>query len=192
MTPTRASTSPAWLVRLVAELDAADQRAEALVKPLSLEQLNWPPRHGAWSIGQCIQHLCITNEIHIQPVVDALRATPTGPVQKITPGWFARYFIANYIAPSDTPKKARAPKKIAPQERVELSVLDRFVRSNVAMRELAESAKDHDVNRIRFKDPLVPVKLFTVGTGFEIIWKHQQRHLLQAEKVRAEKGFPAR
>jgi len=139
-----------------------------------------------------MQHLCITNEVYIQPVVDALRDPPTGAVQEITPGWFGRYFIKNYIAPSDKSKKAPAPKKIAPHEHVNLTVLDRFVRSNVAVRALAERAKGYDVNRIRFVNPLVHFKVFTVGTGLEIVWKHQQRHLLQAERVLAEKGFPVK
>src|SRR5713226_4334989 len=39
---------PAWSVRLITELDAADERAKELVIGLNLDQLNWQPRqvHG--------------------------------------------------------------------------------------------------------------------------------------------------
>ena len=65
------------------------------------------------------------------------------------------------------------------------SILDRFLGSNRQARELAQRASDCDVNRIRFRNPFIPVIWFTVGTGLEMIAKHEQRHLLQAERVRA-------
>jgi hypothetical protein len=34
-------------------------------------------------------------------------------------------------------------------------------------------------------NPFVPLVRFTVGTGVEIVWRHQHRHLLQAERVAA-------
>lgn len=39
--------SPAWSVRLIAELDAADQRAQALLAGITPEQLNCQPQPGA-------------------------------------------------------------------------------------------------------------------------------------------------
>jgi len=49
----------------------------------------------------------------------------------------------------------------------------------------------YDVNRIRFKNPFVPLIRFTVGTGLEIVSQHESRHLLQAERIRESPGFPA-
>jgi len=80
--------------------------------------------------------------------------------------------------------------KIVPGERVEPSVLDRFLRSNQAARELVRHALDYDVNRIRFRNPFIPVLRFTVGTGFEIVSRHERRHLLQAERAKRSSGFP--
>jgi len=55
---------------------------------------------------------------------------------------------------------------------------------------LVQDASDYDVNRIRFKNPFVPLLRFTVGTGLEILSKHQDRHLLQAERVKDCADFP--
>ena len=177
--------SPAWCVRLLSDLDAADERATTLAKPLTLQQLNWKPRPGAWSVGQCLEHLCVANELYVRAISTALVSRPRRVVQGITPGWFGRWFIRSYIAPSSTTRRARAPKKIVPSSDVDPSILDRFLRSNRQARELAQRASDCDVNRIRFRNPFIPVIWFTVGTGLEIIAKHEQRHLLQAERVRA-------
>ena len=106
-------------------------------------------------------------------------------VEQITPGWFGRYFIRTYIDPTTQKARAKAPGKIRPAQRVDADILARFLRSNDAARDLVRRASAFDVNRIRFKNPFVGGIRFTVGTGIEIIWRHQRRHLLQAERARA-------
>lgn len=179
-----------WCVRLIAEFDAADQQARQLAAGLNAEQLNWQPRPGAWSVGQCLEHLCATNDAYLPAISNSLANRPASAVHEITPGWFGRWFIGAYIEPSARTKRAKAPKKIAPPERVEPSVLDRFLRGNNGARQLVREASNYDVNRIRFVNPFVPLIRFTVGTGFEILSKHERRHLLQAEGVKGNPGFP--
>jgi hypothetical protein len=175
---------PAWSVRQIEELTASDRHATDLAGGLSLEQLNWRPAAGAWSVGQCLEHLHHANEVYLPPIAKALDGRSPSPVQDITPGWLGRWFIRGYIDPSTQKTPHRAPGKIAPAPRVDPSVLDRFLRSNEAARDLVRRASAYDVNRIRFVNPFVPLLRFTVGTGLEIVWKHQRRHLLQAERVR--------
>ncbi len=181
---------PAWSARLISELDAADQHAKELVSPLTVDQLNWQSARGSWSVGQCLEHLCITNDAYLPAIAGALPGKPIASVQEIMPGWLARWFIRSYIEPSPQTKRASAPKKIVPGPRVELSVLDRFLSGNQAARELIRRAGAHDVNRIRFKNPFVPGIRFTVGTGFEIICGHERRHLLQADRVKQSLSSP--
>ena len=178
-----------WNERLTAELRAADDRARLLVADLTPHQLNWKPSADAWSIGQCVEHLCVSNEIYLGPIAESLDRQQPDPVDEIRLGWFSRKFIRDYIAPSN--KKAKAPSKIAPGvSAVEAAILDRFLRSNENTRKLMQAASHFDVNRIRFQNPFVPILRFTVGTGFEIISKHESRHLLQAERVKALSAFP--
>ena len=183
--------SPPWCVRLISELSAADERATTLVRPLYRQQLNWKPRPGVWSVGQCLEHLCVANEVYCAAMSGSLVERPVAVVQEIEPGWFGRWFIRNYIEPSLKTKRSPAPKKIRPGAEVDPSVLDRFLISNDKAREIVYRASNHDVNRIRFRNPFVPVIGFTVGTGLEIVSKHQRRHLLQAERIRNSPEFPA-
>jgi len=182
--------SPPWSLRLVAEFHAADKRATAVAKTLTPQQLNWKPRPGEWSVGQCLEHLHIANEVYLRAISNSLVDRPPAVVQEITPGWFGQWFIRNYIEPSSETRRARAPKAITPSAEVDPNMLDRFLSSNHHARELVHRARHYDVNRIRFKNPFVPVVRFTIGTGFEILSKHQQRHLLQAERIRASPQFP--
>ena len=183
---------PRWSQRLVSELDAADRRAGSLAGSLSPEQLNWRPSPDAWSVGQCLHHLYVANEVYLPAITTSLEGRPPSRVEEITPGWFGRWFIRKYIEPSSKSSRVRAPRKIEPAKYVEPSVLESFLRSNRLARELVLRASDYDVNRIRFRNPFIPAIRFTVGTGLEILSKHQNRHLLQAERVRQSAGFPDR
>jgi hypothetical protein len=184
-------TSPAWSLRLIAELEAADARAIALARPLTAAQLNWKPRPEVWSVGQCLEHLCVANEVYLPPLSDALAGHQPAAIEEIRPGWLGRWFIRNYIEPSSETKRAKAPKKIAPGTIIEPGILDRFLRGNEAARECVRRAAPYDVNRIRFRNPFIPGLRFSVGTGLEVLTKHERRHLLQAERIRESTGFPS-
>jgi hypothetical protein len=134
--------------------------------------------------------LCAANDEYLAAIAKALDGQPHAAVEEITPGWFGRWFIRNYIEPSPVTKRGRAPRKIVPASAVDASILDRFLGTNRLARERVLRAARHDVNRIRFTNPFVSGIRFTVGTGFEILLRHQRRHLLQAERVTAREGFP--
>jgi hypothetical protein len=180
---------PEWPPRLIGELTASDVRARALAEPLSLDQLNWKPSPGEWSVGQCLAHLAVTTELYLPPIADALSGQAKGIADEIRPGAPSRWFIRKFIAPS--PAKAKAPGKIAPGSAVDARILERYLAAHQSARELVARAAGYDVNRIRFRNPFVPLLRFTVGTGLEIISKHAMRHLLQAERVKTRPGFPA-
>jgi hypothetical protein len=119
----------------------------------------------------------------------ALERAAGGQVQELSLAWPSRWFIRNYIAPNPDGSRTRAPRKIEPAKQVERSILEVFLRSNEDAMMLVRRASEYDVNRIRFRNPFVPMLRFTVGASLEIIAKHQSRHLLQAERVRQSPGF---
>jgi hypothetical protein len=172
------------------ELSANDESARALMAGLTDEQLNWQPAPGSWSVGQCLEHLCITNEAYLPAIGAALRGTPDAPAEDITPGWFGRWFLRKFVEPSNESKRVGAPAKIRPGTRVGLSVLNRLLASNQACRELIGKTRTKDVNSIRFRNPFLPGIRFTVGTGLQIVASHERRHLKQAERVRESVSFP--
>jgi hypothetical protein len=181
---------PAWSVRLIEELETTDRMANDLARGLSPARLNWKPAEDLWSVGQCLQHLYVANEVYVPAIATALDDRPPSPVQEITPGWVGRWFIRTYIEPSSRSRRARAPRKLAPAQHIDPSVLDLFLRSNDVARDLVRRAGGYDINRIRFANPFIPLVRFTVGTGLEVLWRHQRRHLLQAERIKRTPTFP--
>ena len=185
MTDTIGGPAAAWLLRLNAELDAADQRGTAVAHGLTPQQLNWRRGPAEWSVGQCLEHLAIANEVYLRAMAGSLEGRRADLVAEITPGWFGRLFIRTVIDPSPTTRRWRAPKQIRPGAQVPPTVLARFHATNRAIREFMQRARHYDVNRIRFKNPFIGIIRFTVGTGLEIVSRHERRHLLQAERIRA-------
>lgn len=175
---------PGWAAQALEELDRSDAQAVAVTRDLTAAELNWRTAPEQWSVGQCLHHLWITNNVYLAAIARALPSRPSVPVEQVTPGWFGRWFIRNYIDPSTQSRPHRAPRKIAPPPDVDPAIVDRFVQSNVGARDLVQRASAYDVNRLRFQNPFVPLIRFTVGTGIEIVWRHQRRHLLQAERTR--------
>ena len=181
---------PTWPARVIDGLNDADRRASALARGLSVAQLNWQPAPHQWSIGQCLDHLLVSSEVYLPPISRALDGRTSSPVDEITPGLVGRLFIRTYIEPSTQRLRGRAPRKIKPARQIPPDILDRFLRSNDLARALVRRASAYDINRIRFVNPFVPLVRFNVATGIEVLWRHQHRHLLQAERVRRSKGFP--
>jgi DinB superfamily len=190
MSSPQQQSAPAWPIRLAFELSGNDQTAHAIADGLSESQLNWHLTAASWSIGQCLEHMAITNEVYLEAMATSLESTPDSPVEQITPGAFSRWFIRNCVEPSPNSKRFPAPSKIKPAAQVGLGVLDRFLCSNKSCREFIVRLRNKDVNRIRFWNPLVPGIRFTVGAGLEIISSHNRRHLLQAERIRDAADFP--
>ena len=184
------SQQSAWVGRLIDEFDASDRRAIMLAGDLSESQLNWHHSPHSWSIGQCLLHLLHSNLVYLPPLKRALEGRSASPVAEITPGAFGAWFIRSYIDPATQKRRGKAPRKTKPAPHVAADVLDQFVKSNEAVRDLVKRAAPYDVNRIRFVNPFIPVIRFTVGTGFEILSRHEGRHLRQGERVRQQPAFP--
>ena len=191
MVAERSGELPKWTSHLLAEFDASDRLAAAVAGGLTPEQLNWKRVETEWSVGQCLEHLALSNEVYLPVIERALTGQPERVVQEVTPGWFGRWFLTDVIEPSATSARRRAPRKIAPAAAVDRSILERFHRTNIEARTVLRRASRLDINRIRFTNPFVPVIRFTAGTGFVILATHQRRHLIQAEGIRTAVRFPA-
>jgi hypothetical protein len=185
-----AGATQTWPDRIITQLDEADRRAQALANSLTIEQLNWRPSPDEWSIGQCLQHLLVFNRLYIEAISCALDRQPACPVREVEASRISAWFMRTYVEPGSDTRRVRSPRKIKPNARIDASVVDDFLQSNQHAKNLVRRAAAYDVNRIRYKNPLVPLVRFTVGVGLELTWKHQLRHVLQAERVKQSQGYP--
>jgi DinB superfamily len=192
MSSDRVASAP--FLGVLGDLQAAEKAGSELIARTSTTQANWRPNGGrSWSITQCLSHLARTNRIYAAAMYEAVtRANVRSELasQGISPGWFGAWFISSMEPPVRTRMKARA--KVHPCADADpKEALAEFVDSHKPVRSLIEAACEMDVNRIRFKNPFVPLVRFTVGTGLLVISAHDRRHLWQANQVTVARGFPA-
>jgi hypothetical protein len=169
---------------IFSELARTEGEAKVLVEGLSDQQLNSHPNDRSWSIAQCLDHLARMNTTYAAAMTTTVeQAANTGAGGLILPGWPSRHFIRSMDAPAK--QKFKAPKVGVPRTFISgAEALQGFTRSHDELRALVTRAADVDVNRVRFKNPFVPLLRFTVGTGMLVILAHDRRHLWQAEQVR--------
>lgn len=188
----KAGPLPDDLREIQAQLEANDHRAQALLRDLGEEQLNWRPDERSWSIAQCLDHLNVANRVYAAPMLQAIEeARRKGSVRKgpIHPGFLGRWFVANLEPPPK--RKFPAPRKIVPAQRVgKAELIEEWRRAQAEVDAVLREATGIDLNATRFVNPFFSLIRFSVGTGFQVIAAHERRHLWQAERVRERAGFP--
>jgi hypothetical protein len=172
------------LKRILADFTSNETAVGEVIGVLSEKQLNWQPETGrSWSILQCVSHLALSNEFYtggIRSVVGANGPRRRDPVSPSAPG-------AIFLKKLEPPvrQKVRAPEKLVPATGLTKdSVLAAFTRSHNQIQNLVQEAAELDLNRLKFRNPLLPLLRVRVGTALLIMAAHERRHLWQAQRVR--------
>src|SRR5580704_16605831 len=186
------------LAILIQELDANVSHLETITSRLSVEQFNWRPQPGQWSIGECVSHLNIVNARDLAPLQAAIQSgrarghTGQGPFQY---GFLSRKFISSLDLPIK--KRIKAPKSYLPPPHADPSqAVSEYRRVSSELRRLALSANGLDLARVKTAMPALPPPLrwfirMPLGARLTVLTTHDRRHLWQAEQVRTHPDFLA-
>lgn len=190
------NNAPQWHTRTGTQLrddfTHLDQQYSALYQRCSREQVLWRPANGGWSIAECIEHVALSISQYLTPIRAAIaKGCPPAAEQNypfVAGGWFSSAFLRR-IGPAVT-RKFKAPGKLRPLSVDPEKVFANLRRGHDDLKLLLAETAQLDLNRIRFRNPFIPVLRFTVATGFLVLAAHGRRHLLQAERVMNAEGFP--
>ncbi len=178
---------------ILEQLKQAEDAAERLLSAKSREQANWQPNQGtSWSMWQCFDHLARINRVYCQaleaavenPACNTRRHPAKGRARVVCEMVHQRHGATRAHAIQGTRKgdSDRGWRSSgSPQA---------FLASHAPVRHVLEFWDRVNFNRVRFKNPFVPLIRFTVGTGLMVINAHDRRHLWQAERVQDAPGFP--
>ncbi|MDQ1472903.1 MAG: hypothetical protein QOJ99_4383 [Bryobacterales bacterium] len=172
------------LNRILTDFTSNETALREVMGGLSEKQLNWEAGAGkSWSILQCVSHLALSNESYTGGIRSVLRPdAPRGrdPVRPSAPG-------AIFLKKLEPPvrQKVRAPEKIVPLTSLaKESVLTAFAQTHNQIQNLVQEVAELDLNRLKFRNPLLPLLRVRVGTALLIMAAHERRHLWQAQRVR--------
>ena len=178
---------------LLRELAAVGREAQEVFGRLSAAQLNWKPSAEQWSVGQCFDHLIVTNRTFFADMERVAAGTYKGSLwARVSPlsGFFGRYILSAL-----DPEKGRtikAPGAFLPASSdVDAGVIGRFVEnlSEVAARMRATGGAD--LGRVVVTSPAMALVTYSLFDVYRIFVAHARKHFEQARRVTKVPGFPA-
>lgn len=179
--------------RLLYQVSVIKMDARGLAGGLTHQQFNWRPAPGAWSVGQCFDHLNGFNRRWLPILEEAIERGRAQGLLHPGPysyGFLSRWFLANVEPPAK--RKFRAPRSFEPSRDCDVdAVMSEFAVLHERLEELLRTADGLDLARIRVRSPASRWIRFSLGMSFWLMAAHDRRHIYQARDVCKAPGFPA-
>ena len=181
------------LTALLEEAEKIKEQAREAFGRFSSAQLNWKPAAEQWSIGQCLDHLILTNRPYF-PVFERIAAgqQKRTPWQRVPllPAIFGRLVI-NAVSPKSARKVKARQGFIPSSSAVDGQIVNQFTQHQEELMRLMRATEGLPLEKIIIASPVSSLVTYSLMDGYRIIVTHERRHFLQAERVVASKGFPA-
>jgi hypothetical protein len=171
---------------------ALRERLRRNCEGLTLEQLNWKPALGAWSVAECLLHLLETDRRYLERTETAIERgraagkTAQGPFRY---GRFGRWFLTQLEPPPK--RRLPAPRIFRPARREAGPAVVRELDASLGrLLDVMRAAGGLDLARIRVATPVSPLLRLQLGIVLQALPAHTDRHLGQIERILARPGFP--
>jgi hypothetical protein len=166
--------------------------AENLVRNLTDAQLGWKPEPGVWSIALCLEHLAVTARADLPFIRRAISEGRSAQLFGHGPfryGVFGRLLTRVMGAPARI--KFKAPAVYRPGEQTHpRQAVDEFFLRQREIQECIQDANGLHLARTKMSIHGHEYLKLSIGQGFILLMVHEQRHLVQAERVRSHPRFP--
>ena len=178
----------------IAEIQAITEDAMKAFGNMRPAQLNWKPSAEQWSVGQCFDHLIVTNDCFIPVMVKVAAGTYKSSLwARVSPlsGFFGR-LVLKTLDP-EKGRKTKAPRVFEPaRSDVDPNVMVKFVgrQSEVAIYMRATETAGVDLRGLKVTSPVSPVATYSLLDAYRIIVAHERKHFEQARRVTQSEGFP--
>lgn len=170
--------------RLRTESLANHARIAELARALDPERLVRRAAPGSWSVGEVLQHLCVSDQRYHEPLstlVRGARPDAGAPAREWKPTFIGRQ-LARML---ENPRPMKAPKSFRPGPTPQPGVVEEFLGRDTRMTALMDQAATLDWRALRMASPVLPIPIlrFNLGDVFNIHVVHVRRHLAQMERV---------
>lgn len=183
------------LQQLADLVEAGRAQARRVAGGLSKAQLDWQPAPGRWGVGQCIEHLIVSNERLALPIRGRLsEARAKGANAQCFGEWrpsFIGGLLIRAIDPATGKRRLKTGRVFMPGPAARPEVLAAFERNLDEVLDLLLQTDGLDPSTMRIVSPMSWFIRYHVGDALTMMAVHLPRHLDQAERVKGEPGFPA-
>lgn len=159
---------------------------------LSAEQINWKPSVAEWSIGQCFDHLIISNRLLltiIEEIQLGRRRRRAWERVPLLPRFFGKLLVKTLRA--DSGRKLKAPRALHPSvSQIPAGIVTSFVEQQERLLHLIEGTRGLDLTRITITSPVARFITYSLMDAYRLIVVHEQNHFIQASRLVQLPGFP--
>ncbi len=177
---------------LANELEALYGEVVSTFEDLSEEQFNWKHSPDVWSVGQCLDHLVVTNKKELSAFEKAVNGEHTSTFWEKLP-WlpgFVGGFLVKAVDPANV-KKNKAPAVFAPAESdVSKTVLEDYAGVSQEIIKQMRLADDMETGKMIITSPVASVATYSLADAFKIVVLHDRRHFEQAKRLMDMAMFP--
>jgi hypothetical protein len=159
-------------------------------KSLSQEQLNFRTSPEQWSILQCLEHLNLYGDFYLPAIEKQILAHKHGGSNKVfKSGLIGNYFANLMKSTNGAVKKMKSPKdKVPAYSGLTITTIDRFLKQQELLKKLLNQARSVDLTKTKVPISLTRFIRLRLGDTFRFFVYHIERHVAQAERVRAVSG----
>jgi hypothetical protein len=176
----------------ISELEKIAIEARKTFGDLSAEQLNWKSSPESWSVGQCFEHLIMTNNEMLAVVEKHVDGTHKKTLFERMP--FLPKFFGGFILKSANPEnsaKRKNPAVFSPSKSdVSANVIEKFAENQQKVISIMRSSEKLDASKTIITSPVAKFITYSLADAYEIVVEHEKRHFRQAERVMQAEGFP--
>lgn len=172
--------------------ELAMSKVKAEFSVLSPSQLNWKPAPERWSVGECLEHLILSNSPYF-PVFEQIRAgtyeMPAWARWSPFSGLFGRLLVS--MTEETAKRKVKAPKISRPSaSEIDAGIVGHFETHQEKLLGYVESFENVDLDTTFVVSPLAKIATYSLRDALTILVQHEHRHINQAIRVTQGENFP--
>lgn len=163
---------------------ATRTRIADLVRPLDPSRLVAHPEPKGWSIGEVLEHLCVSDELYEERLQAVMRSAPRdagAPFRDWRPSLLGGFLARTLL----NPRRVRAPRTFVPGATPRNGVVEAFVALEMAFVKRMDDSASLDWNKLRVGSPALPsfMPKLNLGDVFRTHVVHVTRHVAQIERL---------
>ena len=156
----------------------------SVVRALDPGQLNEHPEPTGWSVGEVLEHLCISDELYEKPLkalIATARPDAGAPMREWKPTILGN-MLCNMLS---KPGKMKAPRKFQPGPTPRNGILDGYLGADQRVMSMMSDAASLDWRKQGLVSPALPsfMPKFNLGDIFRIHAVHTARHARQIDRL---------
>lgn len=178
--------------QMIQSIEDSTARARRDFGSLNETQLNWKPAPEKWSVGECLEHLVVTNKQYFPALERITKGEHKNSFwQSFSPLSRAWGKILLKTVSPENKKKTKTARVFTPaNSSVSKNIIDDFAKCNRQVISFMQNLGAADLKKTRIYSPVLAFITYSLGDSLKIITFHERRHLNQAQKVTETEGFP--